>query len=58
MSIEEATNSSTVEAEYMALSKGAKEGIWLTRLMSDVGRSAENITIPIYTDNQGSMALT
>ena len=48
---------STTEAEYMAASQSAKEGIWLRQLMADVGCVQERATM-IMCDNQSCIALT
>jgi hypothetical protein len=47
---------STMEAEYMAMSRCTREAIWLRQLMEDVGCVQEEATT-IMCDNQGSMAL-
>ena len=41
----------------MAASEAAKEGIWLRKLMVDLGVPAEGPTV-IHADNQGCIALT
>ena len=48
---------STTEAEYMALTQAAKEGIWIKRLLSELGFNSPNDPIVINSDNQGSSAL-
>ena len=49
---------STTEAEYMAITQATKEGVWIRRLLMEIGfwGSAEQATI-IYSDNQGCIAL-
>lgn len=46
---------STAEAEYIALSQAAQEGIWLRRLLSDLGMEATSTVI--LEDNQGAIAI-
>lgn len=48
---------STTEAEYMAIAEGVKEVKWFRQLLEDIGRAQEGST-PLWTDNQGAMALT
>jgi hypothetical protein len=50
---------STTEAEYMAITHATKEGIWIRRLLMEIGfwGSAKQ-SIIINTDNQGCMALS
>lgn len=47
---------SSMEAEYMALSQAAKEAVWLRRLLHQLGFTQHEPTI-LLADNQGSMAL-
>jgi hypothetical protein len=47
---------STTEAEYMALSDALKEGIWLSRMLSDLGIPVAQFII--YCDNKAAIALT
>jgi hypothetical protein len=47
---------STCEAEYMALAEGIKEGIWLSRVLKDLGQPQDRFTI--FCDNQGAIALS
>jgi hypothetical protein len=47
---------SSMEAEYMALSQAAKEAIWLRHLLARIGFPQTQPTT-LYADNQGSMAL-
>jgi hypothetical protein len=47
---------STCEAEYMALAEALKEGIWLSRVLKDLGEPQERFTA--YCDNQGAIALS
>ena len=46
---------STAVAEYIALSQAAQEGIWLKRLLSDLG--VEAMSTVILEDNQGAIAI-
>lgn len=46
---------STAEAEYIALSQAAQEGIWLKRLLGDLG--VKSISTVILEDNQGAIAI-
>ena len=46
---------STAEAEYIALSQAAQEGIWLKRLLCDLG--VESMPTVILEDNQGAIAI-
>ena len=46
---------SSTEAEYVALTDAAKEGLWLRRLLEEL-RFKPNVT-PIFIDNQSTMAL-
>ena len=48
---------STTEAEYMALAQAVKEGIWLNRLLGEIGHSPR-LPITIHSDNQGAIDLT
>ena len=41
----------------MALTQAAKEGIWIKRLLSELGFNSPNDLIVINSDNQGSSAL-
>ena len=47
---------SSVEAEYMAMCQAAKEAVWLTGLLEDLGIDLETPII-IFGDNQGALAL-
>nr|KYP62382.1 Retrovirus-related Pol polyprotein from transposon TNT 1-94 [Cajanus cajan] len=47
---------STTEAEYMALTEAAKEGIWLRGLISDLGINQEHADI--YCDSLSAICLT
>lgn len=47
---------STTEAEYVATTEAAKEAIWLSLLLSDLGHKPG--AIPLYCDNQGAIALS
>ena len=48
---------STVEAEYLALSEGCKSSIWATRWINESGFDTER-PIALLGDNSGSIALT
>ena len=48
---------SSTEAEYVALSAAAQEGIWLRRLLHDVGYGSSTPTT-IYEDNNGAIDLS
>ena len=47
---------STVEAEYMAATAGAKEAIWWRAHLGGLGYDIKPATI-LYSDSQGSIAL-
>ena len=47
---------SSMEVEYIALVQAVKESIWIQRLLSDLGRKAEDQDL-IREDNQGAIAL-
>ena len=48
---------STVESEYMAMCQAAKEAVWLSGLLEDLGIDLRGPLV-IYGDNQGVLALT
>ena len=48
---------STTEAEYMALSEGVKEALFLKRYLSELGFGASN-EMRVYCDNQSSIKLS
>jgi hypothetical protein len=48
---------STTEAEYMAVSRGAKQILWMYSEMEEVGYPQEKPGI-LYNDNSGAVALT
>ena len=50
---------SSTEPEYMALSQATKEGIWIRRLLNEIGIAPNSLkeTAIIRSDNQGSLAL-
>jgi len=48
---------SSVEAEYMGMCQAAKEAVWLTGLLEDLGLDLWSPLI-VYGDNQGALALT
>jgi hypothetical protein len=47
---------STAEAEYIALSEGAREATWLRRVGHDLGVTSP-WPIPIHLDNQAALSL-
>ena len=47
---------STAEAEYVAATHAAKEGIWLRRLIGELFGPIDNST-PLYCDNQAALML-
>ena len=47
---------SSVEAEYMAMCQAAKEAVWLTGLLEDLGIDLRAPPV-IFLDNQGALAL-
>ena len=46
---------STTEAEYVSAAKAAKEMVWLTRLMNEIGIQTKNNTL--YIDNMSAIKL-
>lgn len=48
---------STAEAEYVAATHAAKEGLWLRRLIGEVFRPLEH-PLPLHSDSQAAIALT
>ena len=48
---------SSTEAEYMALSSATNELLWVKSLVDKLDPSQENITIPIFSDNQSAISL-
>ena len=48
---------STTEAEYVAATHAAKEGIWLRRLVTEVFRPLMHLT-PLHLDSQSAIVLT
>ena len=46
---------STTEAEYMAMSDGAQEAVWLRRLLSTLGW--KDVQVPLFVDNLSAIAL-
>ena len=46
---------STTEAEYMAAAKAAKEALWLTGLVRDLG--IQQVGVPLYCDSQNAICL-
>ena len=49
---------STVKAEYMALSESCKSSIWANRWMIETGLYRDRRPITLYGDNNGSIDLT
>ena len=49
---------STVEAEYMALSEGCKAAIWAARWIAETGLEASKDPITLLGDNSGSLSLS
>ena len=48
---------STAEAEYIAATHAAKEGIWLRRLMGELYADVVITPLPLYCDNQAALTL-
>lgn len=48
---------SSCEAEYVALSAAASEGIWLKALLDDLGEMQANEPFQIYEDNHDCIAM-
>lgn len=48
---------SSTESEYMALTEGTKEAVWLRRLLSEIQAIDSRIPTQILGDNQGSLNL-
>ncbi|KAG0572350.1 hypothetical protein KC19_VG087600 [Ceratodon purpureus] len=48
---------SSTESEYMALTEGAKEAVWLRRLLGEIQVQNLNNSTSIHGDNQGSINL-
>ena len=49
---------SSTEGEYMALSYGTKQGLWMRRFLTDIGLAFEGVKTPLFVDNQGSIDLS
>ena len=47
---------SSTEAEYMALTDGVKEALWLRKLLLEIGIGVKGATV-IHEDNTGCIAL-
>jgi hypothetical protein len=47
---------STTEAEFIAAAMGAKEGLWLRKLLSEI-LYMQPITFPMYVDNLAALSL-
>lgn len=48
---------SSTESEYMALTEGTKEAIWLRRLLCELKIQDRKVPTTLYGDNQGSLNL-
>lgn len=48
---------STTEAEYIALTHGVKEAIWLNRMLRELNAIEDCIPVPIFVDNQSAIKL-
>lgn len=48
---------SSTKAEYMSITEGAKEAIWLRRLFNELNIQSHQSSTPIFGDNQGSINL-
>lgn len=48
---------STVEAEYMALTRATQQALWMRKFLNEVGLPPEQ-TVKIYGDNNGALATT
>ncbi len=49
---------STFGAEYVAMCEVKKEAVWLRYLLAELGFRKKSILVKLYTDNQGSIALS
>lgn len=49
---------STCKAEYIALTKAAKETIWCAHFLAELGFRKKNTPVLLQGDNQGAIALT
>ncbi|KAE8255524.1 hypothetical protein A4X13_0g3015 [Tilletia indica] len=47
---------STVEAEYIALAEGLREGLWIRNLLSELGFPAQ-VPFELHTDNEGTRTI-
>jgi hypothetical protein len=48
---------STTEAEYITASEAAKEGVWIKKLLSELGVfSSVSSLLDLYCDNNGAIA--
>ncbi|KAE8241390.1 hypothetical protein A4X13_0g7436 [Tilletia indica] len=47
---------STVEAEYIALAEGLREGLWLRNLLTELGFPPQ-VPFQIHTDNEGTRSI-
>ena len=48
---------SSCEAEYMALSEGTKEAIWLRQLLEELGEEGSEYPVPIWSDSESALKL-
>jgi hypothetical protein len=54
---QETVADSTTEAEYIAASEAAKEGVWIRKLLSELGVfSSVSSPLDLYCDNNGAIA--
>lgn len=51
------TSMSTVETEYIALSRGSQQAIWTYSFMAEIGYPQE-LPMLVYNDNQGALAVS
>ena len=49
---------STCEAKYIAICEARKEVVWLGYLLAELGFWKKSTPVILYTDNQGSIALS
>ena len=49
---------STCEAEYMALSAATQEAVYLARIFTSFMNIESEVTVKMFCDNQGAIALT
>jgi hypothetical protein len=54
---QETTADSTIEAEYIAASEAAKEGVWIKKYMTELGVvPSASRPLELYCDNNGAIA--